>query len=87
MTNLNKNNFDSIKIKSEGQSLMTTIGSFCSAITVGLCPIYIPAVGALLSSFGLGFLFNEDVLLPLLIMFIIFVCAGLMWMCWRNVGS
>lgn len=55
------------------------LGSFGSAITVGLCPICIPAIGAFLSSIGLGFLVKEEVLLPLLIVFLVVTLGGLTW--------
>lgn len=41
-------------------------GSFGSALTVGLCPVCIPAIGAFLSSVGLGFVVSETILKPLL---------------------
>jgi len=60
-------------------SLLSTIGSIGSAMTVGLCPICIPAIGALLSAVGLGFLVQESVLRPLLFIFIGINLFGLFW--------
>ena len=61
------------------KSWLATLGSFGSAITVGFCPICIPAIGALLSAIGLGFLVNETVLQPLLIVFILLAWFGYAW--------
>lgn len=65
---------------------LATLGSFGSAITVGLCPICLPAVGALLSAVGLGFLANEAVLRPLLIAFILVAWFGYAWSFLREHG-
>lgn len=59
--------------------LFATIGSFGSALLVGFCPICIPAIGALLTAIGLGFLVNESVLKPLLIVFILVAWFGYVW--------
>jgi len=71
-----------IKEKLEGRSKsgwVASLGSFGSAITVGLCPICIPAIGAFLSAVGLGFLVNEAVLKPVLVGFLLITVAGLTW--------
>lgn len=54
-------------------------GSIGSAVTVGLCPICIPAIGAFLSSIGLGFLVTESVLKPVLFLFIFTALFGFFW--------
>ncbi|MBN22432.1 MAG: hypothetical protein CL678_14205 [Bdellovibrionaceae bacterium] len=60
-------------------TLFSTLGSIGSAMTVGLCPICIPAIGAFLSAIGLGFLVHESVLKPLLFLFLFSTWAGLFW--------
>ena len=71
-----KNPTKNIKTKS---SLWATIGSSGSALTVGLCPICIPAIGAFLSTIGLGFLINETVLKPILLIFLGIALFGYFW--------
>lgn len=70
------NSTQQIKTKS---SLLTTIGSFGSALTIGLCPVCIPAIGAFLSAIGLGFLINETVLKPVLLIFLAIALFGYFW--------
>jgi len=65
--------------KKPKSGLFATIGSFGSALLVGFCPICIPAIGALLTAIGLGFLVNETVLKPLLIVFILVAWFGYIW--------
>jgi len=60
-------------------SVLSTLSSFGSALTVGLCPICIPAIGSFLSAVGLGFLVSEVVLLPILIGFLLLTVGGLLW--------
>jgi len=64
---------------SSKKGLFAFIGSFGSALTVGLCPICIPAIGAFLSSIGLGFLVSESVLLPILFIFLTITIGGLLF--------
>ena len=64
--------------------LLSTIGSIGSALTVGLCPVCIPAIGAALSSVGLGFLVTESVLLPVLLAFLAVTLGGLLWSYFRE---
>jgi len=59
--------------------VIAQIGSIASAITVGFCPICIPAIGAFLSAVGLGFLVRESVLKPVLIAFLLLTVGGLYW--------
>ncbi len=61
------------------KGLFASIGSLGSAFTVGLCPICVPAIGALLSSIGLGFLTKEAVLKPILIVFLVIALSGFLW--------
>lgn len=56
-----------------------TIGTMGSGLIVGLCPACIPAVGALLSSLGVGFLVQDSFLRPLLFIFLILAMAGLLY--------
>jgi len=65
--------------KEKKKGLFGTIGSLGSAFVVGLCPVCIPAIGAFLSSIGLGFLVQETVLEPVLIVFLLIAVAGLLW--------
>ena len=64
-----------------------TFGSFGSAFTVGLCPICIPAIGAFLSSVGLGFLVTETILYPVLLIFLAITLGGLLWSYKREHGK
>lgn len=65
--------------KKRKKGWLATLGSIGSAITVGFCPICIPAIGTLLSVIGLGFLVNESVLQPLLIALILLAWFGYFW--------
>lgn len=59
--------------------LLSTFASLGSAITVGLCPLCIPAIWAIMSAMGLGFLVQESVLKPLLFVFLFLTLGGLYW--------
>ena len=65
--------------KTAKKGLFASIGSFGAALTVGLCPVCIPAIGAFLSSIGLGFLTTEIVLKPVLFVFLFFALFGFLW--------
>lgn len=65
--------------RKSGKTLLSMLGSLGSAITVGLCPVCIPAIGAFLSAIGMGFLVKEAVLQPLLIGFLAITLFGLFW--------
>lgn len=65
--------------KKSGNTFLSLVGSLGSAITVGLCPVCIPAIGAFLSSIGMGFMVKEVVLQPLLIGFLAITLFGLFW--------
>jgi len=60
-------------------AFFSTIGSFGSALIIGLCPVCIPAIGAFLSAIGLGFVVSEAFLFPLLIVFLAITIGGLFW--------
>lgn len=60
-------------------SMASLLSSVISSATVAFCPLCIPAVGAVLSSLGLGFLVNDTVLKPLLILFLLLTIGGLLW--------
>lgn len=64
---------------SKTSSWATQMGSIGSALTVGLCPVCIPAIGGMLSALGLGFVVSEKILHPLLIAFLGITIAGLFW--------
>lgn len=72
-------NHPSNRIDSTKKGKLATIGSLGSGLTVGLCPVCIPAIGAFLSSIGLGFLVKESVLHPLLLIFLILTMGGLFY--------
>lgn len=72
-------NNDKLDHPTKEKGLFATIGGMGSAFTVGLCPICIPAIGAFLSSIGLGFLVNEAVLKPVLLIFLFITLFGLFW--------
>ena len=55
------------------------VGSIGSALTVGFCPICIPAIGSFLSAIGMGFLVNESVLKPIVFVFILISSFGFYW--------
>jgi len=59
--------------------ILNFVGSVGSSVTVGLCPVCIPAIGGLLSAIGLGFMVQEAVLKPLLIVLILFALFGFYW--------
>jgi mercuric ion transport protein len=59
--------------------VLNWVGSLGSALTVGLCPICIPAIGSFLSAIGMGFLVNESVLKPIVIVFILISSFGFYW--------
>ncbi len=61
------------------KTLLSLVGSLGSAITVGLCPVCIPAIGAFLSAIGMGFLVKDAVLQPLLVGFLVITLFGLFW--------
>jgi len=66
-------------IPSPKGKVATVLGSIGSAFTAGLCPVCIPALGAFLASIGLGFLVQEAVLKPLLIVFLLLAVGGFAW--------
>jgi len=61
------------------KGFLATIGSIGAGMTVGLCPVCIPAIGAFLASIGLGFMGEEIVLKPLLILFLAIALFGYFW--------
>jgi len=66
---------------------LSGIGSFGSALTVGLCPVCIPAIGAFLASIGLGFIVQESVLRPVLFIFLAAAISGLLWSYLKEHGN
>jgi hypothetical protein len=52
-------------------------GSILAGLTVGLCPVCIPAVGAFLAALGLDFLAKEAVLKPILVAVLALTVGGL----------
>jgi len=72
-------NIKDVETHKRKKGIMAIIGSMGSAITVGLCPLCIPAIGAFLSSVGLGFLVQEAVLKPLLITLLLLAWSGFYW--------
>lgn len=76
---LTTNEPDSALKKGRAASWLSFFGSVGSVVTVGLCPVCIPAIGALLTALGVGFLAQEAVLKPLLILLLALTVAGLGW--------
>jgi hypothetical protein len=77
-TRLNIGQLTSTNQKRRGTTL-SLLGSVFSAVTVGLCPVCIPAIGAFLSAIGLGFLVQEAVLKPVLVIFLGIAVFGFLW--------
>lgn len=75
------------KFQQKEKGLFAYIGSFGSALTVGLCPICIPAIGTFLSSIGLGFIVSESVLKPVLFIFLFFALFGFFWSYLKEHGN
>ena len=59
--------------------ILNWVGSLGSALTVGFCSICIPAIGSFLSAIGMGFLVNEAVLKPIVLIFILISSFGFYW--------
>lgn len=76
---LTTNATDSKLKNGKAATWLSFFGSVGSVVTVGLCPVCIPAIGALLSALGVGFLAQEAVLKPLLILLLALTVAGLAW--------
>lgn len=66
------------------RSYSANLGSIFSAILVGFCPACIPAIGAFLSSIGLGLLISEAILKPLLVVFLAVAILGYFWSYWKE---
>ena len=57
-----------------------SLGGACGAGIVGiLCPLCLPAIAALLSSIGLGFVVSTTVIWPVLGFFVLLLLLGLVW--------
>jgi hypothetical protein len=65
---------------------LSVVGSVFSGLTVGFCPVCIPAIGAFLSAIGMGFLAQESVLKPLLLVFLAITLSGFVWSYLREHG-
>ncbi|MCZ6898529.1 MAG: MerC domain-containing protein, partial [Betaproteobacteria bacterium] len=74
-----KNKLGTAVSSNKKNGLLSGIGSFGAALTVGLCPVCIPAIGAFLASIGLGFIVQESVLRPVLFIFLAAAISGLLW--------
>lgn len=68
-------------------TIVSLFGAVFSAAAVGLCPVCIPAIGAFLSAIGMGFLVQEVVLKPLLLVFLGISLFGFFWSYLREHGS
>lgn len=71
----------------EKKGVLASVGSLGSSLVVGLCPLCIPAIGAFLSSVGLGFLVQETVLKPLLIALLAVTLLALAWSYFKEHGK
>lgn len=58
---------------------LSFVGSVCASLTVGFCPLCIPAVGAFLSAIGLGFLVRGSTETVLIILFLLIALFGFFW--------
>lgn len=76
-----------MSISEKRKGSLASLGSFGSALTVGLCPVCIPAIGAFLSSIGLGFLVTESILKPVLFIFLFFALFGFFWSYLKEHGN
>jgi len=74
-----KNKLGTAVSSNKKNGFLSGIGSFGAALTVGLCPVCIPAIGAFLASIGLGFIVQESVLRPVLFIFLAAAISGLLW--------
>lgn len=76
-------NVETIRARLNGNAdkkgILASVGAFGSSFLVGFCPVCIPAIGAFLSSIGLGFMAQELVLKPLLVAFLSISVLGLLW--------
>ena len=59
--------------------LLNWVGSLGSTFTVGFCPICIPAIGSFLSAIGMGFLVDESILKPVVLVFLGISTFGFYW--------
>ena len=82
-----KNKLDTTISNNKKNGFLSAFGSFGSALTVGLCPVCIPAIGTFLASIGLGFLVQESVLRPLLFIFLAAAISGLLWSYLKEHGN
>lgn len=73
------NETDSTLRNGKSAPWLSFFGSVGSVVTVGLCPVCIPAIGALFSAMGVGFFAQEAVLKPFLILLLTLTVAGLGW--------
>ena len=64
---------------SSSKGWVAQLGAFSSALIVGLCPVCLPAMGAFLSSIGLGFLVSDSILRPILWVFLGLAVFGFIW--------
>jgi len=65
------------------KSAKSSIGSSLAALLGITCPVCVPAVGALFASFGLGFLVNLKIIIPVLFLFLVIAWWG-MYMNYKN---
>lgn len=82
-----KINGDTASVKQSNlgkKGVFSSIGAFGSSLAIVLCPICIPAIGAFLSAIGLGFMVQEKVLEPILIVFLVIALLGLAWSSWKG---
>ncbi len=75
-------NSQPIRLTSKGSrcaKALSIIGSIFASLTVGFCPLCIPAVGAFLSAIGLGFLVRGSSEKFLIIGFLFIALFGFFW--------
>lgn len=65
--------------KEKRGGVIGTLASLGSGLMVGFCPACVPAIGAFLSSIGLGIIVQDNVLRPALIVMLLLANGGLLF--------
>lgn len=68
-------------------AIVSAFGAIGSGLAVGLCPLCIPAIGAFLTSVGLGVVVQDAVLKPALLAMLAMTLGGFLWSYFKKHGS
>lgn len=68
-------------------AVVSAFGAIGSGLAVGLCPLCIPAIGAFLTSIGLGIVVQDAVLRPALILMLAITLGGFLWSYFKKHGN